>query len=216
MLSVSLCTECCVSPGPFQRLGRGLPLGLAVPALHWVKESPELGKPSGVWMHDPAGRKPAARADIRRCLKEAENDRAKALKQQKNSFLETQRHRGWGCARQLGQSDSLLPPKVSVSCCFKKLGLSDKPKSSCKRRSRQLQSEEGSKTSLWGSHQLKFLRNIQPVWSLLQPKMPRNVAGLRQKTEEKADMLKRSLLLLCSHSEETEFLYLKHWLSSFS
>lgn len=68
----------------------------------------------------------------------------------------------------------------------------------------------GSKPSLWGTHQLKFLRNIQPVWSLLQPKMPRNVAGLRQKTEEKADMLKRSLLLLCSHSEETEFPYLKY------
>lgn len=134
-----------VCPVPFQWPGRGLPVCLAAPALLGVKESPELGKPSGAWV-------PVARADVRRCLKEAENDRAEPLKQQKNSFFETQRHRGWGCARQLGQSDSLLPPKVSASCCFKKLGVSGKHKSSCKRRSRQLQSEEGGKPSLWGSH----------------------------------------------------------------
>lgn len=48
----------------------------ACPAL--VKESPELGKPSGAGGHDPVGRKPAARADISRCLQEAENDRAKS------------------------------------------------------------------------------------------------------------------------------------------
>lgn len=210
VLYISACTECCVCPLPFLWPARRLPLCLAVPALPWVKDSPELGKSSAAWGHDPVGRKPAARADISRCLKEAENDRAKSLKQERNSFLVTQRHQGWGCARQLGQSDSLLPPKVSLLCCFRKLGVSNKHKSSCKRRSRQLQSE-GSKPSLWGCHELRFRRNIQPVWGLLQPKMPQNVAGPRQRMRGE-----RSVKFLCSHSEETEFLYFKHWLSQFS
>lgn len=210
LLYISACTECCVLsvfPGPFHRPARRLPLCLALPALLWVKEGPELGKFFGALGHDPVGRNPAARADISRCLKEAENDRAKSLKQERSSFLVTQRHQGWGCARQMGQSDSFLPPKVSVLCCFRKLVVSDKHKSSCKRRSRQ-QSEEASKPSLRGSHELRFRRNIQPAWGLVQPKMPQTVAGLRQRMWGE-----RPIILLCSHSEETEFLYFKHWLA---
>lgn len=86
MLYISACTECCVYPVPFQWPARGLPLCLAVPALPWVKESPELGKPSGAGGHSPGGRKPAARADTSRCLQEAENDRAKSLKKEILSY----------------------------------------------------------------------------------------------------------------------------------
>lgn len=56
----------------------------------------------------------------RRCLKAPANDQAKLLNQQKNCFLQTQRHWGWGCTRQLGQSNSLLRPKVSILCAASK------------------------------------------------------------------------------------------------
>lgn len=122
--------------------------------------------------------------------------------ERRNSFLVTQRHQGWGCARQLGQYDSLLPPEVSVLCSFRKLRVSNKQKRSCNKRSRQLQSEEGSKPSLWGSRELRFRRNIQPVWGLLQlKKCHKMLLDWEKECEEK----ERSVIFLCSLSEEMSF-----------